>query len=80
MLTCADADHFQPGKGGLEVWLDGISAFLTGAGDEVTIVTHETLPPRGRSRASRDRDFAERAREHTGTAGFDVVERLGPHE
>ncbi len=66
-------DHYQPGKGGLEVWLAGISAFLTGAGDEVVIVTHESLPPRGRSRASRDRDFAERAREHTRTAGFDVV-------
>jgi len=66
-------DHYQPGKGGLEVWLAGISAFLTGTGDEVVIVTHESLPPRGRSRASRDRDFAERAREHTRAAGFDVV-------
>jgi UDP-glucose:(heptosyl)LPS alpha-1,3-glucosyltransferase len=66
-------DHYRPGKGGLEVWLAGITEFLTSAGDEVTFVTQETLPPRGRSRAARDRDFAERAREHTRAAGFDAV-------
>jgi glycosyltransferase involved in cell wall biosynthesis len=47
--------------------------FLAEAEDEVEFVTHETLPPRGRTRVAKDRDFAERAREFTGDRSFDAV-------
>jgi UDP-glucose:(heptosyl)LPS alpha-1,3-glucosyltransferase len=66
-------DHYRPGKGGLEVWLAGLTDYLRAAGDEVTFITFETLSPKGRGRATRDRSFAERAREFTGAGEFDAV-------
>jgi len=77
-------DHYNPGKGGLEAWIDALADHLIVGGHELHFVSgdlgiadarfrHHPIRARGLTRPGRDRDFAVRARVLTRAAGFDTV-------
>jgi len=77
-------DHYVPGKGGLEAWVEALAGHLAAGGHELHLVSgartvpddrfrHHPIRVRGITRAGRDRDFAERARRLVNTAAFDTV-------
>jgi UDP-glucose:(heptosyl)LPS alpha-1,3-glucosyltransferase len=77
-------DRYRPGKGGLEAWLGALLDHLSGRDHDAHVVsqdraipagpfTHHSLEPSGVTRARRDRDFAERARDLCDEEAFDAV-------
>ena len=76
-------DRYRPGKGGLEAWLAALAAHLVAIGHEPHLLSqdedapapfrHHRLVPGRRTRAGRDREFAEKARGAAARREFDAV-------